>query len=680
MKNKWRIVFILAAILLIQIGVYLVIPDKDEMHQNSSSALYDAQQVQYSELKQVFAKKPESIYRITIIKNQAGIPSHAVIQNSDGNKIKAVLPSVDTELEIRNIADQYDIQYGAEVAFHEANQVDSNDSAGAGFFGLSISSVIMIAIFSAMLFIMWKQYQNGPGGANKLAKSKHKTFTPEKGVVKFSDVAGLDEVQEDVELLVEYLKNPQEIKNLGGKVAKATLLSGPPGTGKTLIAKAVAGEAGVPAFYINASEFVEMYVGVGAARVRDMFEEIRKKLPCILIIDELDAVAQHRGTGIGGGNDERHQTINQLLSEMDGFEDNDGLIIFGLTNRPDVLDPAIMRSGRFGDRKVTVGLPDRKARLEIIQVHARGLSLDPSVDPDLLAQATSGLSGADIAAILKVHGTHFAIKRTRAQKGKNIQAKSITFEDLENGISQIQMGSQATNNKSRRLSERVKKLLAYHELGHALIGEYLYRLNNDWSQYWHDPVQKVTIIGAGGAGGYTKFQGEEDPFCQTKEQLLGRVISALAANRAELKFLGTTSTGAQNDIQQAYQIAKEMVTKLGMSSLGSICAGKNSESPFLGKTMSNSGDYGLGPESSNQIDYEIKLILDFATHVADSILDKTENLIHTMAPVLMEEETFQRDRFLELWEKAELFVDPNIFYNSHAQFILPEKTDRNSDK
>ena len=620
----------------------------------------------YSEIRTMLLEHPDTIKSIQVTKNLINEPDTitvVVVTPEEGRRLLyAVLPSSAAEAELRDAASKYSIDYSALNTPVPREIKPGPSEVGGGFFGLSLGNIIMIAIFGTMLYLMWQQYKNGPGGggANKFGKSKHKKFEPEKGVVKFADVAGLDETQEDLELLVEFLKDPSEVKGLDGKIAKATLLVGPPGTGKTLIAKAVAGEAGVPAFYINAAEFVEMYVGVGAARVRDMFEEIRKTLPCILIIDELDAVAQHRGTGIGGGNDERQQTINQLLSEMDGFEDNEGLIVFGLTNRPDVLDPAIVRSGRFGDRRAIVGLPDKKARREIIDVHARGLSLDTSVDLDYLAQATSGLSGADIAAILKVHGPHFAIKRTRDALGKGAKAKTILMEDLDQGIAQIHMGGGATNKKSKRLSDGVKKLLAYHELGHALVGEYLHRANGGWADSWHDPAQKVTIIGAGGAGGYTLFQGEEDPFCMTREQLLGQITSLVAANRAEQKYLGTTSTGAQNDIERAYDLAKKMVTKWGMSPLGMICVGGDDGSPFLGKAMSNAGAYGLGPKSSNQIDHQIRRIEEGCILRAEKILDAVESAIHFMAPILINEETFLRDRFLELWSECGIEVDSRI--------------------
>lgn len=505
-------------------------------------------------------------------------------------------------------------------------------------------------LMGVMVYFAWKASQGG-GAAGAFAKSKHRKFEPEKGPkVTFADVAGVEEAREHCQMIVEFLKDPSELIALGGKIARGVLMIGKPGTGKTLLAKAIAGEAGVPVFIVNAPEFVEMYVGVGAARVRDLFEEVRKHLPCILVIDELDAVGQHRGTGIGGGNDERQQTLMQLMTEIDGFDTRDGFVAIAMTNRPDVLDPAILRGGRFGTR-IIVGEPDRQGRAEIIKVHSRGVKLDPTIDVWELAGAMTGLVGADIADVIKVHGPMYAVKRTRKLFGRQRKAEMVTREDLDLSISHIQMGGQSTEGVSKRLSPAVKKLLAYHELGHALVGEYLYRMNQDWAWQWHQQVQKITIIGAGGAGGYTAFHGDEDPFCQTHEQLLGMVTSLLAATRAEQMFLGTRSTGAANDIQRAYEIVKKMVTQFGMSKLGPICVGRNSDNPYLGMTMAQSGGYGLGQESSNQIDHEIFLLLADCMLRAERILTPLAGFMHSLAPVLIEEETMLRVKFSQLWDE-----------------------------
>ncbi|MGD9681082.1 MAG: ATP-dependent metallopeptidase FtsH/Yme1/Tma family protein [Candidatus Obscuribacterales bacterium] len=621
-------------------------PNTTSVDQLGNTVRWDTK---YSDLKNVLLTEPQAVSRVVILKDYLGEPTSVALIMKRGHKkegYEAELPSRDAEAEIRALADKNAIDYAAK---REPMPRPPTPSGGTVILAM-LPQIMMMVFFGAMVFFMFKQYQNMQGGS-KMAKSKHRKFEPDKGPkVTFKDVAGTDEAKEDVQMVVEFLKDPSEIKELGGKAPKCILLVGPPGTGKTLLAKAVAGEANVPFFYINASEFVEMYVGVGAARVRDMFEEVRKSLPCILAIDELDAVAQHRGTGIGGGNDERQQTINQLLTEIDGFENNEGLVAFAMTNRPDVLDPAIVRSGRFGDKKITVPLPDRHGRMEIIKVHAEGVKLDRSIDFDELATHTAGFSGADIAALLKVHGPGFAIKRHRKLFGLGKKASLVTREDLDRGIAQIQMGS-SNDGKSKRLSDGVKRLLAYHELGHAIVAEYLYRLSSTWENLWSDPVRKVTIIGAGGAGGYTLIQGDEDPFCLTREQILGQITGLLAANRAESKFLSTTSTGAQNDFERAYDLAKRMVTKWGMSDLGPISVGSSHKDPFLGRSLAEGGGYGLGVESSNQIDHEIKQILDRCTARADEILDKMEPLIHMMAPILIRDETLLREQFVGLFDQ-----------------------------
>ncbi|MBS1995856.1 MAG: AAA family ATPase [Cyanobacteria bacterium SZAS LIN-2] len=621
-----------------------------------------AKRIDFSEVVDKVRTEPTSIEKLVYVKGVRQFPDKVIVDYSGGKSdVVADIPGefdynvLASEAE-RNKVTRESLPMSGEDAQREYVVGPSEKGTDPHSNLIStILTVLMIVTPIAILgfmFYQFRQMKGGGGAAGAFAKSKHKTFDPEKGpLVKFTDVAGLDETKEAMERIVDYLKDPSEIKDLGGKIAKCVLLVGPPGTGKTLLAKAVAGEAGVHAFYINAAEFVEMFVGVGASRVRDMFEQIRAKLPAILLIDELDAVAQHRGAGVGGGNDERHQTLDQLLSELDGFEDNSGLIVFGMTNRDNMLDPAVVRSGRFGDKKMIVDLPDKKGRRQIIEVHSKDVKLDPSIDKDELAGATSGLSGADIASLLKVHAPDAAIARCRKQFGKGKKATMITREDLDKGISAIQMGGQANEGKSKRLSMDVKNLLSYHELGHALVGEYLFRMNKGWADQWGDQVRKITIIGAGGAGGYTLMQGDEDPFCMTKEGLLGQITSLLAANRAEQMFLGTTSTGASNDIDRAYTLAKNMVTLWGMSRLGWICVGKQSSDPYLGKSMAMSGGYGLGPVSSNQIDHEIFLIQADCALRAERILTELKGLMTTIAPVLIDEETMLRERFCEIWDQ-----------------------------
>lgn len=619
-----------------------------------------AKRIDFSVALERVKNEPASIEKLVFVKGLRQFPDKVIVDGvGDSSNVVADIPGefdyniITGEAEKAGVKKQSLPMAGKDVQ-QEYTQGPSEGGNASGVERLlgTFLTFIMFALPIAGLFWMFRSMRNMQqgGGAGEFAKSKHRKFEPENGPkVTFADVEGVDEAKEQLQMVVEFLKDPAELRELGGKLSKGILLVGKPGTGKTLLAKAVAGEAKVPFFYVNAPEFVEMFVGVGAARVRDLFSEIRKNLPCILAIDELDAVGQHRGTGVGGGNDERQQTLMQLMTEIDGFDTSDGLVAFGMTNRPDVLDPAIKRGGRFGTQ-IIVSEPDRQGRLGIIKVHARNVKLDPAIDLWELAGAMAGMVGSDIADVIKVHAPLAAIKRTRKLFGRSRKAEFVAREDLDVGISQIFMGGQATEGKSKRLSANVKRLLAYHELGHALVGEYLYRLSRDWSGLWHDPVQKITIIGAGGAGGYTAFQGDEEPFCQTREQLRGRITTLLAATRAEQMFLGTRSTGAQNDIDRAYDIAKHMVTRFGMSNLGTISVGRTSDNPYLGMTMAQSGGYGIGPESSNQIDHEIFLILADCMLRAERVLKPLTELMHELAPVLTEDETMLRVKFAQLWD------------------------------
>jgi cell division protease FtsH len=603
---------------------------------------------------------PASIEKLVFVKGLRQFPDKVIVDTA-GQKPDYVA-DIPGEFDYNVIASEADRQNVAKQSLpmsgKDARQeytMGPADEGGHSPWARVMSTLFMVAmIVLPIVGIIWlmRMMQNfqGGGAAGAFAKSKHRKFEPDKGPkVTFQDVAGVDEVKEQAEMIVEFLKDPSELTDLGGKLPRGVLMVGKPGTGKTLLAKAIAGEAGVPVFIVNAPEFVEMFVGVGAARVRDLFEQIRQHAPCILFVDELDAVAQHRGTGIGGGNDERQQTLMQLMTEIDGFDTKEGFIAIAATNRPDVLDPAVLRGGRFGTR-IIVPVPDRRARADIIKVHSRNVKLDPSIDPWELSGAMTGLVGADIHDVIKVHGPFYAVKRTRTIFGRGKKATLITREDLDKGISRIQMGGQSTEGASKRLSGSIKSLLAFHEASHALVGEYLHRMSQGWQQRWHDPVQKVTIIGAGGAGGYTSFHGDEEPFCQTIEQLLGMITSLLAATRGEQMFLGTRSTGAQNDIDRAYDIAKQMVTRFGFSSLGTISVGRTGDNPYLGMTMAQSGGYGLGSESSNQIDHEIFLILADCMLRAERILNPLRDLMHEVTPVLEEDETILRDKFAKIWD------------------------------
>ncbi len=549
-------------------------------------------------------------------------------------------------------------------------------------FGLLINvgfAIVMVLMLVGMFRGLGQQDQ-----VQKIKKSSAKKMKASAEKVTFDDVAGLDEVLDDMRLLVDCLKHRELLADFGGDLPKGVLLVGPPGTGKTLLAKAVAGEAGVPFFSIAASEFVEMFVGVGAARVRDTFKQAKENAPSILFIDEADAVAQHRGSGIGNNNDEREQTLNQLLTEMDGFEKTVGVIVIAATNRPDKLDPAFLR--RF-ERQFVVSAPDRAGRLELMALYSRDLNLADDVNLDTLAGDTAGRTGSDIASMFKKQAPVNALKRyLETQKRLAAQGadastsavetgyqseelkKQITMEDLAKAVWDVQAGV-ATEAKSRRLSEAVKRLLAFHEGGHALVGHYLSTKNVGWSSMWGDPISKCTIIGAGTAGGYTAFATTDENNFPTKERLLGSITSALAANTAEQLFLGTTTTGCQNDLDNAYSLAKTMVTQVGMSALGPISVGAQGSDPFLGKAMGTAQGYGLGEKSSNQIDEQIKMILDDCRARATRIL--TDPVLRVfleqvLVPELIVRETIQAKEFAALWQEHCLEAGADLLYSPEA--------------
>lgn len=459
-------------------------------------------------------------------------------------------------------------------------------------------------------------------------KSKAKLHTDDKKKVNFSDVAGADEVKEELEEVVEFLKSPKKFNELGARIPKGVLLYGPPGTGKTLLARAVAGEAGVPFFSISGSDFVEMFVGVGASRVRDLFEQAKKNAPCIVFIDEIDAVGRQRGAGLGGGHDEREQTLNQLLVEMDGFAPNEGIIIIAATNRPDILDPALLRPGRF-DREVTVGIPDINGRKEILKVHMRGKPLDEDVDVDVLSRRTPGFTGADLENLVN----EAALLAARRNKKKIEQA------DLENSIERVIAGPEK---KSRVISDFEKRLVSYHEAGHAVVG---YLLPNT------DPVHKVSIIPRGRAGGYTLLLPEEDRFYMTKSQLLDQVVMLLGGRVAESLVLREISTGAQNDLERSTELVRKMITEYGMSeALGPMTLGRRHDQVFLGRDIARDRDYG--EEVAAEIDTEARKIIDESYNRAKEILEGHINSLHLVAQTLMDKETLEANEFAEIMKKA----------------------------
>ncbi len=485
---------------------------------------------------------------------------------------------------------------------------------------LLIASFPILIIIAIFMFFM-RQMQGGGGGRGgpmSFGKSKARMLTEDQVKTTFSDVAGCDEAKEDVQELVEFLRDPGKFQRLGGHIPRGVLMVGQPGTGKTLLAKAVAGEAKVPFFTISGSDFVEMFVGVGASRVRDMFEQAKKHAPCIIFIDEIDAVGRHRGSGMGGGHDEREQTLNQLLVEMDGFEPNDGIIVIAATNRPDVLDPALLRPGRF-DRQVVVGLPDIRGREQILKVHMRKVPLGDDVKPSLIARGTPGFSGADLANLVN-EASLFA---ARANK------RLVEMGEFEMAKDKIMMGAER---KSMVMSEKEKLNTAYHESGHAIVG----RLVPE-----HDPVYKVTIIPRGRALGVTMFLPEEDRYSLSKRALTSQICSLFGGRIAEEMTLGFdgVTTGASNDIMRATQLAKNMVTKWGLSEkLGPLQYAEEEDSGYLGRS-GGSGLSGVSGETAKQIDEEVRRIIDECYGTARRLLDENRDKLDMMAEALMKYET-----------------------------------------
>ena len=489
--------------------------------------------------------------------------------------------------------------------------------------GLSLLTPFgILIIFVIFWFFLMNGNQAGGSKTMTFGKSRARMINPQdKAKVTFKDVAGVDEEKEELEEIVEFLKNPRKFTEMGARIPKGVLLVGQPGTGKTLLAKAVAGEAGVPFFIISGSDFVEMFVGVGASRVRDLFEEAKKKAPCIIFIDEIDAVGRQRGAGLGGGHDEREQTLNQLLVEMDGFAENEGVIVLAATNRPDVLDKALLRAGRF-DRQIIVGAPDVKAREQILEVHSRKKRLADDVDLRVIAKNTSGFAGADLENILN----EAALLSAR----RNLP--EIGMKEIEDAMVKVTMGPEK---RTRVRSEKENKLVAYHEAGHAVVSRYLPT---------QDPVHQISIVPRGMAGGYTMYRPTEDKNFMSKSEMEETIVSLLGGRVAEQLILNDISTGASNDIQRATSIARNMVTKYGMSErIGAIMLGSGQEEVFLGRDFAQAKEYS--EETAGIIDEEVKKIVDKAYNRAAEILKTHIDKLHTVAGILLEKEKIDGDEF-----------------------------------
>ena len=534
----------------------------------------------------------------------------------------------------------------------------------SGFFAFLINWAPMIILILLMVFFI-RQMQAGGRGAMSFGKSRAKMISKEDNTKTFDDVAGVDEAKDEVKEIVEFLKSPKKFTNLGGRIPKGILLVGSPGTGKTLLAKAIAGEAGVPFFIISGSDFVEMFVGVGASRVRDLFAQAKKNSPCIIFVDELDAVGRHRGAGLGGGHDEREQTLNQLLVEMDGFEGASGIIVMAATNRPDVLDPALLRPGRF-DRQVVVPKPDVKGREEILKVHTKNVPLEESVDLQIVARSTPGFSGADLENLVN----ESAIKAARESH------KKINMNDIEFAKDKVVMGSER---KSLVISDHERKVTAYHEAGHALVAKLTPGT---------DPVHKVTIIPRGMALGLTMQLPIEDKYMLSRDYLLKSINILLAGRAAEEIIYNERTTGAGNDLERATEIARKMVTEWGMSEkVGPIRLAKKEGTVFLGKEMSSSNDHSEA--TSIEVDNEVREIIVNANSEAVSLLKTNEKYLHDLANLLLEKETVdskELDELLGINSSNDLNVSKNTKTESKQknedsswQGINPETTTAFSD-
>ena len=501
-----------------------------------------------------------------------------------------------------------------------------NDPEASSWIAVIVEIVPLLALAGATIWIFSKQL----GGGNKsmdFGKSRAKLVEESKAT--FKDVAGLTEEKEEVQELIDFLKNPKKFTNMGARIPKGVLLVGPPGTGKTLLARAVAGEAKVPFYYISGSDFVELFVGIGASRVRDMFKQAKMNAPCLIFIDEIDAVGRQRGTGLGGGHDEREQTLNQLLTEMDGFGANEGIIIIAATNRPDVLDPALLRPGRF-DRQVTVNLPDKNARIEILKVHAKNKILDKNITLEYLAKRTPGFSGADLENLLN-EAALLAVRRNK---------KAITMAEIDEATDRVLMGPAKV---TKKYTEREKRLVAFHEAGHAVMGLKLDGANE---------VQKITIIPRGNAGGYTMMTPKEEAFNYTKNELLESICGLLGGRVAEEVTFGEITTGAYDDFKKATKIARSMVTEYGMSNLGPMMLEEKDGNTFLGRDYTKNRN--ISDTVAHEIDEEMRSIINSCYEKTKKILTENKELLKLIADTLLEEETITKEQIDYLVENGKL--------------------------
>jgi cell division protease FtsH len=548
--------------------------------------------------------------------------------NSDGVTID---PNKQSLTLTTKAGQHYSVHYASPQAEAqlERSMVDNGvkfNSKGVGsspWWSILTGLLPFVLLFGFWIFLM-NQVQGGGSKVMSFGKSRAKRMTPDAPKIGFKDVAGVDEAVEELQEIKEFLENPKKFQALGARIPKGVLLYGPPGTGKTLLARAVAGEAGVPFFSISGSDFVEMFVGVGASRVRDLFEQAKQASPCIVFMDEIDAVGRHRGAGLGGGHDEREQTLNQLLVEMDGFEMKDNIILIAATNRPDILDPALLRPGRF-DRQIVVDRPDRLGRRKILEVHTKGKPLAPEIDLDTLASGTPGFTGADLANLVNEAAL------LAARRGKKI----IEQEELEEGIMRVVAGPEK---KARLLSEHERKITAYHEMGHALVGHYLEHT---------DPVHKITIVSRGQALGLTISLPTEDKYLTTRSALMHQMAMTLGGRAAEEIVFHEVTTGAANDLEKITSMAKQMIMRFGMSEkLGPRVLGRNFDQPFLGRDYGAEADYS--EEIAREIDDEIRRVIEESHELALAVLREHMDELHKISTILIERETIDKDQFQRL--------------------------------
>jgi cell division protease FtsH len=533
------------------------------------------------------------------------------VKYNDGKKANVHYPSDQVVPDLQKQMHEHQVLY------------DSKGTGSSPWWSILTSLLPFVLLFGFWIFLM-NQVQGGGSKVMSFGKSRAKRMTPDSPKIGFKDVAGVEEAVEELQEIKEFLENPKKFQALGARIPKGVLLYGPPGTGKTLLARAVAGEAGVPFFSISGSDFVEMFVGVGASRVRDLFEQAKQASPCIVFMDEIDAVGRHRGAGLGGGHDEREQTLNQLLVEMDGFELKDNIILIAATNRPDILDPALLRPGRF-DRQIVVDRPDRNGRKKILEVHSKGKPLAPEIDLDTLAAGTPGFTGADLANLVNEAAL------LAARRGK----KTIEQEELEEGIMRVIAGPEK---KTRLFSEEERKITAYHELGHAIVGRFLDQESD---------VHKISIIGRGQALGYTISLPREDRYLTTKQSLMNQLAMTLGGRAAEEIVFNEVTTGAANDLEKVTSTAKQMVMRFGMSEkLGPRVLGRNHDMPFLGREMGAEPDYS--EEVAREIDDEIRRIIEEAHEHATQVLKEHIDDLHKISLILIERETIDKDQFERL--------------------------------